>query len=113
MHDCIPKLAELASISLSSNLLSFNNVVDALIACFETVDGNHIIKYTAQNQIVLATTVVAGSGTTMIKSYTSVNKNCDLPPSACIDLSLNSIVVSMVMQTQESYNILTTLQGFP
>jgi len=87
-------LPSTASISLSSNLLSFNNVVDALIACFETVDCNHIIKYTAQNQIVLATTVVAGSGTTMIASYTTVNKNCDLPPSACIDLSLNSIVVS-------------------
>ena len=87
-------LPSTASIELSSNLLTYNNVVDALAACFDTDDCNHIVKYTAQNQIVLATSVVPGSGTTMIASYTTVNKNCDLPPSACIDLSLNSIVTS-------------------
>ena len=54
---CIDKFTTLtstATIDLSSNLLTYLNVVDALTACFETSDCNYIVKYTAQQQIVLA-----------------------------------------------------------
>ena len=163
---CIDKFTTLtstATIDLSSNLLTYLNVVDALTACFETSDCNYIVKYTAQQQIVLAKdvtvtvhevssgtpdmsvnaaqcqayaeatsgliwnrvdswshyhkgcSVYASSGNvyfntqntahncgvaghnciqqtgTAVGTYAKVNKLCDLPPNACIDLETRAI----------------------
>ena len=52
--DQFTTLSSTATIDLSSNLLTYLNVVDALTACFETSDCNYIVKYTSQQQIVLA-----------------------------------------------------------
>ena len=165
---CIDKFTTLtstATIDLSSNLLTYLNVVDALTACFETSDCNYIVKYTAQQQIVLAKEVTmtvhevpsgapdlsvtelaceahatsvgdttyevvifpngapegcvnnnnigiryndatcltdcncGGSNSwnciqqtgTSVGTYAKVNKLCDLPPNACIDLETRAI----------------------
>ena len=158
--DQFTTLTSTATIDLSSNLLTYLNVVDALTACFETPDCNYIVKYTAQQQIVLAkevtvtvhevssgvpdlsiteaecyaeaarrgstdasawdysgwpkgcvktsntqfryntvgNTACGASGYaciqqtgTSVGTYAKVNKLCDLPPNACIDLETRGI----------------------
>ena len=90
--DQFTTLTNTATIELSSNLLTYLNVVDALTVCFETPDCNYIVKYTAQQQIVLAkeVTVTAQTGVS-VGTYAKVNKLCDLPPNACIDLETRAI----------------------
>ena len=59
-HKCMTPFFTLLSghnIVLSSNLLTYFNLVDALSACFETSDCHHIVQFEAQNQIVLASSV--------------------------------------------------------
>ncbi|MAD26226.1 MAG: hypothetical protein CMO44_18870, partial [Verrucomicrobiales bacterium] len=158
--DQFTTLTSTATIELSSNLLTYLNVVDALTACFETPDCNYIVKYTAQQQIVLVkevtvaahevssgapdlsitetecyaeaarrgitdasawdwngwpkgcvktsntqfryntvgNTACGASGYaciqqtgTSVGTYAKVNKLCDLPPNACIDLETRAI----------------------
>ena len=59
-HKCMTPFSTLLSghnIVLSSNLLTYLNLVDALTTCFETSDCHHIVQFEAQNQIVLASSV--------------------------------------------------------